>query len=1449
MTGSAGCGRLAAREGHDCEHGLRAGRRDRRDGLPIPWGEHPRAVLGQPHRGRLLDPQVHPGRADLEGAGEFDNGLFRITPAEARITDPQHRLFLECAWDALERAGYDPQRMSGQRVGCYGGSGMALYAGSHLSSYFTENLARSAGLLDSLAPLQAFIATQNDHLCTRVSHRLGLRGPSISVQTACSTGLVALHLACQSLLSGETDMALAGAAGVHFPLERGYLYQQGGFLSPDGVCRPFDADAAGTVGGSGAGVLVLRRLEDALADGDPICAVVKGSAVNNDGANRVGYMAPSVDGQVDVLRSALRMAGVASADIGYVEAHGTGTSLGDAVEVSALTEVFGSGTGRECGLGSAKSNIGHLDTAAGLPGLMKAVLALEHGLIPATLNFTRPNPQLKLDSSPFYVVAENTPWTQHRADRLAGVSSFGGGGTNAHVVLAAAPERPAVRTDNGPYLLTLSARSAAGLREQAAAYADHLTDAGQDPAAVCTTANLARPLFEHRAAVAATEPDSLVEELRTLAATPVGEAEGAEGTASGSLLRDQTPVFLFSGQGGRLAEASWALYQGNPVFRAGIDRCVALLGDSGRQLLDLLRDDSPDLQTRARWAQLGLFCFQYALTGVWTSAGVRPAAVLGHSLGEFAAACEAGALDLADALTLVEARGRLMDELCPAGEMLAVMESEERVRQALPTGAGAAEIAVVNAERAVVLGGTRETLDAAAAALGPDTVTVRVRTTHAFHTSAVEAMGGAFDQVVAGVELREPRTRFVSSMAADSRPEVSDPVYWTRQLREPVQFADALRSLAGEHRVFLEIGPAAVLSGHGRSLDRGVFVPSLQGRGDAAAALLRTAPRLHVLGAGIDIAQFGGNSTSARVRVPLSDRIRERYWVDPGPQPAPAPARSVPGVGSQETLFLARSALETAPPARALPAALSTPVWTVIGSAANPVATRLAEALRRRTGTCELRAPGAADPGAGTAERGVVYVPDTAPLDKAAVPDCVRTAAALLRGYADGSSAVPRRIVFLTAGAHREVEPPNAGHAALWGLARSARAELPEAAIHCVDLDGTTVDADVLADIVDGAEPEVVHRDGNRLLARLRPIEEEYGPARLDAAGTYLVTGGLGALGGHVLRRLFELGARHLVAVGRTTANGTGQAVIDELRAAGADVLIAQADISDAEQVASLARYLEGSRPTLRGVVHTAGVLADATLSNLDPASLERVLAPKLSGTRNLDRVTEKLDLDFFVCFSSVTATLGAPAQGAYAAANAAMDAVAAGRRARGQQATSIQWGPWAGGGMYTAARERAGGGDTVLVELRPEQAVRVLDHVIAAGSGDVIAVCLPADRREAALGATPAEFAERIRRPRQVGSAAGAVAEEIRTLPRWQRAERMTDYVCATIATLIGQTSAVVDTDLPFIDLGVDSLTGLRLRDQLGRDLAVTLTATYSFAHPTVTDLSAHLLTLVNGG
>jgi natural product biosynthesis luciferase-like monooxygenase protein/amino acid adenylation domain-containing protein/non-ribosomal peptide synthase protein (TIGR01720 family) len=767
-------------------------------------------------------PDFVPVASVLEDGESFDAGFFDVPPREARWMDPQQRVFLECAWAALEDAAYDPERYEG-KISLYAGAGASLHTLSLLGQ----------GQLDP-ASLFELLGTTGENLATKASFKLRLRGESLAVYTACSTGLVAVHMACQSLLLRQSDMALAGAVRLALPQRTGYLFQDGMILSPDGHCRAFDAKAAGTVPGNGVAVVVLKPLEDAQRDGDHVYAVIRGSAINNDGGLKVGYTAPSVEGQADVIGQALAYAGLEAGDIGYVEAHGTGTALGDPIEVAALTRAYRKQTDRKgyCGLGSVKTNIGHLDTAAGLAGLMKAALALHHEELPPSLNFERPNPAIDFASSPFFVVSERRPWPRGEVPRRAGVSSFGIGGTNAHAVLEEAPRPPPPAPSARPtQVVTLSARTAGALEAAARRLADWLESAPAEVALadVAFTRNVGRRAFEHRRAVVAKDRAELLTRLRAPGRTRVVEDVAAA--------RERRVAFLLPGQGAQSVGMGRELYAAEPAFREALDACLTGLGPRLETALRGVLLPAPGTEEAARQTLVdprialpALFSVEYALARMWEAYGVKPHALLGHSFGEYAAACLAGVMPLEDALALVAARGRLMARM-PAGSMTAVGCAEEGVR---PLLSGGLSLAAVNGpERCVVSGPTPEVeaLERELASRGIGVL--RLPAGHAFHSADVEPLMDELKRVVSGLRLSPPQVPYVSSVTGTwiRAEEATDPAYWARQMRAPVRFGDGLDALLAEGcTVFLEVGPDQALTALARLGTRGQAgraVPSL----------------------------------------------------------------------------------------------------------------------------------------------------------------------------------------------------------------------------------------------------------------------------------------------------------------------------------------------------------------------------------------------------------------------------------------------------------------------------------------------------------------------------------------------------------------------------------------------------------------------------------------------
>lgn len=826
------------------------------------------------------DPRYVPARGLLEDVDLFDANFFRYSPREAELIDPQQRLFLETAWEALENAGYDSERFAGP---------IGLFAGAGQPGYLLHQVAPHLEVRELLESLGAVLGNDKDHLTTRTAYKLNLRGPVVTVQTACSTSLVAVHLACQALLDFQCDMALAGGVSIAFPRDTGYLFQEGHILSSDGHCRPFDAKAQGTVPGDGVGVVVLKRLEDALAAGDTIRAVILGSAINNDGSAKVGYTAPSIDGQAEVIQLAHALADVGARSISYIETHGTATALGDAIEMAALTQAFRRTTQDRnfCAIGSVKSNFGHLNTAAGVASLIKTVLALENQVIPPSLHFQSPHPKLGLESSPFFVNDTAREWRPGATRRRAGVSAFSMGGTNAHLILEEAPRREAGSPAGPGQLLVLSAPTDSALKAMVARLQAHL---GAHPelelADVAYTLQLGRREFAHRCAVVCRDTAEATRKLQELHRLHMGVASTTETGVA----------FLFPGQGSQRLGMARALYRAEAVFREEVDRCARLLQPRlGLDLREVLIAEQRTGELEARLeqtalAQPALFTLEHALACLWRSRGVKPVAMLGHSLGEYVAACLAEVLSLEDALALVAARGRLMQGL-PAGAMVAVPLAEAELLTLLPPGVS---LAAINGPEACVASGPLEAVEALEHRLSKRGVlSRRLQVSHAFHSEMMAPILDAFAEEVRRVSLKPPRLAFLSGVTGTwaTGAQVTQPDYWVQHLRLPVRFFDALSVLSQERHLLLEVGPGSTLSALARQQGAAsprVFTslpPSPEEEDSRQTGWLETLGQLWV--AGVPVSWKPPPSGVRRYRVPLPTYPfeRQRYWVGHRQQP------------------------------------------------------------------------------------------------------------------------------------------------------------------------------------------------------------------------------------------------------------------------------------------------------------------------------------------------------------------------------------------------------------------------------------------------------------------------------------------------------------------------------------------------------------------------------------
>lgn len=857
------------------------------------------------------NPTFVPAQSRVEDIELFDAPLFRMSPREAQISDPQHRLLLECAWEALEQAGYDPDLFD-DAIGVYAGVGLSRY---WIGAYFVP------GLLDAVGHLQVSLSNDKDFAPTRISYKLNLKGPSVNVNTACSTSLVTTHLACQALLAGECAMALSGGASITPDASPGYFYREGGIFSPDGHCRAFDAQAGGTVGGNGAAMVLLKRLDEALADGDTIHGVIKGTAINNDGSQKIGFTAPSVEGQAAVIAEALSVGGVEGETIGYIEAHGTATPLGDPIEIEALRAVFGEGPEKRIALGSVKTNLGHLGAAAGAAGLIKATLAVRHGEIPPSLHFERPNPRLRLDESAFYVSTQLAPWPRVHdgGPRRAGVSSFGLGGTNAHLVLE---EPPAARSSGPPRefeLLMLSAQNPEALRTLRSRLAAHLEARAEDGLAefeladsLFTLAVGRKQLPRRWVAAVETVPERLDEAIALLRDTvhskgnPEGDPKAVGGGFEGNAATDaggRETVFLFPGQGSQRVGMGRALYAEGGIFAQVLDRCcdhlAPGLGVDLRTLLHPAASDEAAAAQRLRQtdlAQPALFVVCYALAEQWRGWGIEAAAAVGHSVGEYVAATLAGVFQLEDALDLVAERGRLMASMA-TGSMLSVPLSAEGVEPYLDDQLA---LAVINGPRRSVVSGGHDSIAALAAKLAGDEIESRpLHTSHAFHSPLMEGALEPLRERVARVELSPPRIPFLSNLTGTwiEADQATDPDYWARHMRQTVRFGDNLQALLdGPRRTLLEVGPgdtltrlaqqAAKLQARQEPEREPWTAPILSSlpaaRSDVAefAHLLLTAGRLWLAGGPLDRAALFAGQERRRVPLPTYPFARVRYWLD-----------------------------------------------------------------------------------------------------------------------------------------------------------------------------------------------------------------------------------------------------------------------------------------------------------------------------------------------------------------------------------------------------------------------------------------------------------------------------------------------------------------------------------------------------------------------------------------
>jgi acyl transferase domain-containing protein/acyl carrier protein len=1279
----------------------------------------------------IASPNYVRSRGIIGGADEFDASFFNITPREAELTDPQQRIFLECAWHALEDAGYVPEK-DDSRIGVFGGVGTNWHLGQAAAAPLVKKYASGASVV---------ISNDKDYVTTRVSYKLGLTGPSVNVQSACSTSLVATVLGIGSLRAYQADIVLAGGATIEIPEKSGYLHQEGGMESADGKCRPFDAAANGTVFSRGAGVLVLKRVEDAIRDRDHIYAVILGGAINNDGGDKIGFTAPSVSGQLELAIESLERAGVSADAIDFVEAHGTATPLGDPIEVEALTLAFRNYTDRRqyCALGSVKGNIGHTDVASGAAGLIKAAKSIEQRLLPASLNFTTPNPKINFADSPLFV--NTTPCSFQGDTPIFGmVSSFGVGGTNASLVLRSAPRpQPIGRPEHNVALL--SARSEAALERQVAQLKEHVESKSDlDLARMAYTLQKGRRTFGFRRYLPFSNRSDLLEVL----AMPVA-------SNSSFCQREGSPLaFMFPGQGNQYVGMGRAQYRRYSVFRKAVDRAAELLSP----ILELdLRDvlfakgselqSAQDLIDKTCVTQPALFVIGYAEAQLWQSWGLKPDVLIGHSVGEYVAACLAGVFTLEQALQLVAARGRLIQSM-QSGSMMAVLLPEEQLLLRLPVGI---EVAAINSRQMTVVSGPSDQIATFQASLETEKVVVRhLRTSHAFHSAMMEPAIEPFEAVFKDITLRVPTIPIASTLTGawltDS--EATDPSYWARHMRDAVRFVEAAELLtnSAEPYIFLECGPGHSLASSVKSLlersQHNRVICAQRGAHDEDGdtdATMRAVGGLWAAGRSIDWDAFYEGSLPGRVPLPGYPFERQSFAlkfektnptiVDPRDE------RKQVGDWFYEPAWV-----RTSSPAflrRGDDAPSEQRCWLLFEDS-DGVAAALADLLTA-DGHDIIRVQRGSDfqssdsrfmlrPGvrqdydlllkalitSGLRPTRIVHLWNLEE-DEVDELDTVQSLAFYSPLYLEQALIAhgileSMRLLIVTRGVYSVAgEPVLAPLRALAaGPARVIAKEISAIQARLVDIDRGPIShlAEILAAEAEINQDDTViaYRGNHRFSEQYLPVHLSHritNPQHIREGGTYLITGGLGALALFFAKEFATMAHVNLVLVHRNAIPDRLEwdavdvdhemaqriAALRELETAGSVVMLAQADVVDVDAMARIVTEAESRFGAIDGVVHSAGIAGGGIIALKSPDMMTLVLAPKVEGTRVLEALFRHRKLDFFLLFSSVTAVLGEAGRVDYCAANSFLDALAQQwSKTRPGVMRSIGWSAWAEIGM-----------------------------------------------------------------------------------------------------------------------------------------------------------------------
>ena len=1394
----------------------------------------------------------------LKGVDLFDAQFFRIREPEAERMDPQQRLLLEVSYEALENALIPVDTIAGSSTGVFIGISSNDY--SRFQSGDETHIYKATGNAHSIA-------------ANRLSYYFDFRGPSLAVDTACSSSLVAIHLACQSLRYGECDLAIAGGVNLILSSELTRSLAAAGMMAKDGRCKTFDASADGYVRGEGCGVAVLKPLERAIADRDNILAIIEGSSVNQDGRSN-GLTAPNGPAQQAVLRRALRNAGVSGAQISYLEAHGTGTSLGDPIEVNSLKAVLTQNRSTSVWLGSVKTNIGHLEAAAGIAGLIKVVLSLQHEEIPPHLNFQELNPHIDLSNERIRIPTSIQPWIKNSKPRRAGISSFGFGGTNAHVICSEGNGLPGEGRGEGYHILTLSASTEPAIRELVKNYEGYLKEnQGVSIGDVCYGSNIGRSHFNHRLAVVGTSTEELREKL------------AGRGPRLAPRPNNKKVSFLFTGQGSQYKGMGKNMYETQPIFAAALERCAEILQPHlETPLLSLLYSEGAESKiNETAFTQPALFALEYALTKLSISWGIYPALVMGHSVGEYVAACIAGVFSLEDGLKLIAARGRLMEKT-PLGTMVAVLADEITVRRVIRQFGEDMAIAAINGPESIVISGAREVIKEAIAAFkGAGIKTKRLKVSGAFHSPLMKPILAEFATIAKQVTYSPPHLDIVSNLTGKlATADIATPEYWVKHLVNPVKFADSMEFLGEQgYEIFLEIGPKPTLLGMGcqcLSENTGLWLPSLRPQDRDSQTILSSLAALYEAGITIDWSGFHKDYKGSCPVLPTYPFQRQRYWYENNRRWTQIIADKYRY--SKNWLYEVEwRRLDLSP---TLNTSNRTPggFWLIFADMGG-VGEEIAKQCQKEGASCLLVYPGTRREGT---DKQIVNPKDREDFQRlfhtispqgqsihiihlwnldASDEDNV-SVEGIQKSLVSGCGSLLHLVQTLVS---KEVQsslwlvtrgsqpvgfgfrsPTGVPQASSWGLGKAIALEHPEIWGGMIDLPPTRSqnEAQLIFKEIVGAhnhkENQIAFREGIRYVPRLVPHHLGGGktpPLQNTTNITYLITGGLGALGLKVAQWLGKQGAKHLVLLGRNSPRSTATTTIRALEQAGVEVTIARGDVSRCEELERVLVDIKSNLPPLKGIIHAAGILHDGLVHNLDFSSFEKVMAPKVLGSWHLHQLTQDLDLDFFVMFSSAASLLGSPGQGNYGAANAFMDSLAHYRRFKGMAALTINWGPFAHGMAVEANLNTLG-----LDLIEPESGLEVLGSLLQQQAPAQIGVlAVEWNKLASRFSNSPSPFFQKVLpSPTEGNISSDSLFADLLAMESGERLEFLTSHLQIAIAGILGIKKEQLSPTDNLLELGMDSLMVMAAINQLKGDLQLMLYPREFYERPQLGALAKYL-------